>query len=429
MTSYRRFLKSFGFTSVRASGIAESLVRRGPGELSDSQRTRLEELADRVRDGHRLNPTEIDEAAEILAHALPRYNVRMLFTGNLKGFRNPQLQTIYLQETASMSPQPDVRNWVSNLSETSQAAKFLRGLCGDDFAAQATSHVGILRPVMLINSVADDTGRLARQPRDELIRIILSAPGGSRQLFDRLQALFNSRRAASQLLAAGTVERAHFSILKGNVAEATARPHVLAAIRDGSPFGQNLPEGAVLINGARVRRGTTSQLFSDGLIGEHIGNRWRWYGIVEVKAYDNGYGDAAEQIVRWRDISGLTTQFTLELQARRATMIRPDGTEVNIENDLSFHFDPANAEASRIELPLGYVNQILIAPQGASRFDLSRTRAQLTGRVFSVSHPYTNKELEYLTAQVIQEVRGAGSIEEALARLELLTDRSTLFRL
>lgn len=419
---FRRFARAFGFSGARAAGIAHSLDSPR-SSLTAVQRARLEELAEMVADGARLTAAQTNEAAGLLARCLPRYTVRMLISADTGEFAVPQLREIYLRETAGMSSAPTVRQWIDTLPETSEAAGILRWLCGDDFRAQALSRRGLPAPDVLFNSIPASTPRLAGRVRAQSLARVMSVAGVERHLFDRLRALFDTGAAhrIPHRLAIGLTPRWVFNILKGNVAELLCRDQVLAVMREGGAFGHTLPSGAVLVTGARVRRpGGGSDLFSDGLIGAIVDGRWHWYGVVEVKAADSGLGDAAEQVVRWRDVSGLSTPFTLEFP-EGTSFIALDGT-VRASPGHSFDFDPAAAaDARQIELPRGSVQQFLVTPLGGSRFDMTGTRATLPGSVYDITHTYRSSELDYFTSLVLQETSSHDSMSGAL---EALTSRA-----
>jgi hypothetical protein len=98
-------------------------------------------------------------------------------------------------------------------------------------------------------------------------------------------------------------------------------------MNEGAAFHYALPQNAVLVTGARVRIGDgPSLLFSDGLIGVVENGRFQWHGVSEIKAYERGYSDASEQVVRWREISHLESPFILEFPADGATFIGKDGS-------------------------------------------------------------------------------------------------------
>jgi hypothetical protein len=67
-----------------------------------------------------------------------------------------------------------------------------------------------------------------------------------------------------------------------------------------------------------------------------------------------------------------------------------------------------------------------MAPHLATRVDLSSAQAQLPGsRVINVSHTYTDQETEYIAALILQEVSGADSMEEAVRRLNAVSEHET----
>lgn len=421
---FRRFARTFGFSGARAAGIADALYR-SDGVLSAAERARLEELAEMVADGARLTAAQTNEAAGLLARILPRYNVRMLICADTGEFAVPQLKEMYNRATANLASPPSVRQWIDTLDDASEAAGILRWLCGDDFRAQALSRRGLPAPDVLINSISAPVSGVAARTRPQILSAVMSVAGARQHLFERLGVLFDTDAAhrIPHRLAVGSTPRWLFSILKGNVAELLTRDQVLAVMREGGAFGHTLPSGAVLVLGARVRTGSgAARLFSDGLVGAIVDGRWHWYGVVEVKAYDSGLEDAAEQVVRWRDVSGLNTTFTLEFPESSASLVALDG-RLTPSTGHTFDFNPAAAgDARQIVLPRDNVEHFLVAPRRgpASRYDLSGARAEVPG-IRDISHSYSSTDLDYVTGVVLQETSG---IDTPVSALDALTSRA-----
>jgi hypothetical protein len=418
---FRRFVRAFGFSGVRASRIAEGL-HNSDSLLTAAERARLEELAESVADGARLSAAEANEAAGLLARVVPRYTVRMLICADTGQFAVPQLREIYLRETAGLSSAPSVQSWINRLDDASEAAGVLRWLCGDDFRAQAVSRVGLPSPLVQFNSIPAPTTGFASRTRAQVLASVMSVVGADRHLFDRLRVLFDTGGAhrIPHMLAVGTTPRWVINILRGNVAELLTREQVLSVIREGGAFGHTLPSGAVLVTGARVRRAgsAASVLFTDGLVGAIVDGRWHWYGVVEVKSNVAGLGDAAEQVMSWRDVSGLNTSFTLEFPEGSASLIALDGT-LTPSPGHSFDFNPAAAaDAREIHVPRDTVEQFLVAPRpgDGSRFDLTETRASVPG-VRDITHSYRSSDLDYVTGLVLQETSNHTSMSSALEAL------------
>lgn len=422
---YRRFVRLYGFASTPACQLLNGLNRLSPAQLAT-----LDDMADLVRAGHRLPAHQINQGALLLAGALSRYHPRMLLLAGTEGFAVPQLQEIYLRETAGLPSRPPPATWMRSLPDSSAAHGVLHYLCGENYRALAASRLGLQRPILHINSVAGSP-RLMSVPRPALVRSVLEVPGARRDLFDRLAVLFNTAggRAAPQLLAIGEISRDLFGLVQGNVGEVLARNIFLSAMREGSGFRRALPSTTVLVAGAQIQRvGAAAQSFNDVLIGVIENGSWHWYGAGEVKSYGRrGYSDAAEQLVRASDASGLTEQFTLIFPRNRVSIIGMDGREIRFDADLRFPFSPNGGAANRVTRPTDHFTNLLVAPQGAPRFDLGPTREVVPGSVFSIRHSHTAAEIEYIAAVLLQEAAGATSVAEALAKLDAMSARGSTF--
>lgn len=421
---YRRFVRLYGYTSVRAAELTPSL-----NNLSQQERARLEELAGLVRGGHRLSVADYNEGAALMRRAVPRHHPRLLLHGGTGDFSVPILQEIYLHETAHLTPRPTPAQWMRTLPASSKAHPILLSQCGENYRALAASRIGLQRKLVGIHSIPAPTARTAEPTREALLRRLVAVPGARRILFSRLGALFNTSgtRAAPQLLAGGWISGDLFGILKGNTSELLGREAILSAMREGTGFGRVLPDNAVLVSGARLRRpGQGAQSFSDVLVGVIDGARWHWYGIGEIKSYTrDAYADAAAQVVNASEVSRLTESFTLVFPRNEVSIVGMDGREIELAADIGFEFDPAVGDAAQVMKPSGTITHLLIAPAGAPRIDLGPTREIAPGSVFAISHPYTAGENEYFTALVLQAAAGADSIEAALARLDALTGHGT----
>jgi hypothetical protein len=401
-----RLLRHYGHGAARMGRIIVGL-----GNLSDAERGLLAEFEELVRRGLRLTAAQAAHAAELLSRVVVQYRVRMLVSASENAFTVPQLQEIFLRETANLSERPSVTEWIRTIDQTSEAYDILRWLCGDNFRAQADLRQGLGSRLFSVFSVPAPAHMLLTP--EESIRDLLSIPGGSRVIFDRLERpLFNvnHRSAGPALLASGRVSRGMFSILKGNIAELLARNQVIAVLR-GDRF--MLPPGAVLVSGARIRLpGTTrSMLFSDGLVGIIEGDRWRWLGAVEVKGYDAGFRDGVAQVTRWRDVSEFTSGFTLEF--RRGTTLT---SIAELTAPLRFGFDPASA-ANEVVRDAAGIRHLVVAPRGASRFDLSAASGSVPDGIIQITHPVATDAIDHVAAVVLQTVSGQTTVAGAESAL------------
>ncbi len=416
----QQLLRRYGHGSLRSGRLVAALAG-----LSDDERHFIGEMEDLVRAGGRLNDLQALRAAELLARVVPQYRVRMLISTADNAFTVPQLQEIFLQETSHLAERPSVTAWLRSLSETSQAYGILRWLCGDNFQRQATLTQGLGTRLLSFFSVPSPR-HMSSTPETALSEL-LDVPGARGLLFERLErALFEADHASggAALLASGRISQGHFSVLKGNVAELLARGPVLDEFRQGNSFG-SLPDGAVMLNGVRLRRPGARQatLFSDGLIGVIDGDQFQWIASVEVKAYDAGFSDGVAQVVRWSDVSHLSSAFTLELPAGATRINISTGALETVSTRLRFPFNPAQASTvNRVSIPSAGVGHLVVAPLGASHFDLSELGASApTGRVIQITHPVASDAIDHFTALVLQEAAGQSSVPAALAAIERVT--------
>ena len=153
-------------------------------------------------------------------------------------------------------------------------------------------------------------------------------------------------------------------------------------------------------------------LFSDGLVGVIEGDQWRWIATVEVKSYDDGFRDGVEQVTRWSDVSSFESGFTLEF--RRGTSITniADGAVHELSNPRAFSFDPAAATNQVVREGDG-IRHIVVAPRGASRFDLSRAAPGTPSGILQIRHPVATDAIDHLAAVVLQLVSGETSVAGA----------------
>jgi hypothetical protein len=97
---FRRFVRSFGYTGVRAAGVTARIAGEGSHILQPDEVNELNHLNDLVRSGRELTAAQYLQAAALLRRLAPRHTPRTLVTQDGSAFTVPSLMQIFEQEVA-----------------------------------------------------------------------------------------------------------------------------------------------------------------------------------------------------------------------------------------------------------------------------------------------------------------------------------------
>ncbi len=422
ITRLQNLITQFGSASMRTADVSRRLA-----DLSEDDRLILREAADDLTNGISIPTAREAEIRRVLSQIPPRYSPRQLMNRAASSFRHPQLQSMYLQATASLSPRPSPAEWIASLAEHSIGYSHIRWLCGENFQTDARQIVRARTPIV-IASIPAPSARLASASTGEILSSFIQSRRDARRLLTRLSSLFDPSKSAMGRLAAGQIDRGLFSILKGITAENLGLPLVLAAFGEGGAFGRRLDDTARLVHDVQIRiNGGSWKDFSDGIIIQPSSSSGLiWHGGVEVKSFTDGFDEAADQVRRRREVFNLTSPFELRIRDG-ATAYNRHGHIETWSGPSNFQFPPVTGSTiGGIEAsPLG-VRTLLIAPRDShSHFDLATLGESIDSSAFEVRLNHTSAEIDFMSAQALQTLRNSDvsidSVDDAARALASAT--------